>query len=112
MRYEGKRQHTLYLSMGSADQDVLNRFALVVGGHIRGPYRGQGSKTPEHYKPIYQWQIAGFHAACAILKAFWPYLGERRKAKATEAVNAFCTDPYKRMPQRRNGRSAQVLIGA
>src|ERR1700744_662652 len=112
VRYEGKRQHTLYLSMGSADKDVIDRFVAIVGGHVKGPYRGQGRKTPAHYKLMYQWQMAGLRQVTEILDAFWPYLGERRRAKAADSIADYYLDPHKRMPQRRNGRSALSLIGA
>jgi hypothetical protein len=89
-----------WLSMGTTDKDVLDRFTAVVGGKVRGPYRGQGKNTPEHYKPIWHWQLTGIERVQATLREFWPYLGERRRARAGEAIAAYYfTD---RVPQRRN----------
>ena len=89
-----------WLSMGSADKDMLDRFAALVGGKVRGPYRGQGKNTPEHYRPMYHWQLMGIERIQLVLREFWPYLGERRRARAADAIASYyLTD---RVPQRRN----------
>jgi hypothetical protein len=94
------------LSMGSTDKDVLERFAAAVGaGAILGPYRGQGSRTPQHYKPMFAWKISGIYQIQAILRLFWPYLGERRRSKAAEVIASYYLSDRPRLPQRRNHRA-------
>jgi hypothetical protein len=92
--------NTPYMSMGSVDRDVLERFATVAGGKVYGPYQGQGHKTPEHWKPIYQWRLHGVERVQLLLREFWPYLGERRRAKAADAIASYYES--ERVPQRRN----------
>lgn len=87
------------LSMGSVDRDVLDRFARVAGGKVYGPYKGQGRRTPEHYRPIYQWKLTGIERVQAVLREFWPYLGERRQARAADAIASYYE--VQRVPQRR-----------
>lgn len=87
------------MSMGMSDRDVLDRFAAIVGtGKVYGPYRGQGRKTPEHYKPMYQWRTSRVTEVQRILRMFWPYLGDRRRTEAAGTI----ADYYLtlRMPQR------------
>lgn len=93
IRYHNGRVH---LSLGNTDKDVLDRFADVVGGKVMGPYKGQGKKTPSHYKPVYQWYTSSIENTQAILRLFWPYLGERRRSKAAEVIALYFIDDRKR----------------
>jgi hypothetical protein len=66
------------------DLDVVAHFGEVMGfGNIYGP-SGLGTRN----KPMYTWAAYGFEHAQATVAAFWPYLGERRKAKAVEVLEA------------------------
>jgi hypothetical protein len=87
------------MSIGMSDKDVLDEFARIVGiGKVYGPYRGQGRKTPEHYKPMYMWRPGRITEIQQVLRAFWPYLGERRRAEASGMIADYYSTP--RMPQR------------
>lgn len=86
------------LSMGSTDLDILERFAATVGGKVKGPYRPNGSKTPTSRKDIYCWRVETVRETQRILRLFWPYLGERRRAKAAEAIASYYETA--RVPQR------------
>lgn len=91
------------LSMGSTDRDVLERFTAVVGaGRVLGPYRPNGKNTPLGRKPIYHWRISTVRETQRILRLFWPYLGERRRAKAAEAIASYYESD--RLPQRANSK--------
>jgi hypothetical protein len=87
------------LSMGSTDLDVLARFRDAVGfGKVYGPYKTNGRNTPAGRKPIYQWRISRINEVQTVLRMFWPYLGERRRAKAAGAIASYFESV--RMPQR------------
>jgi hypothetical protein len=68
--------------MQSTDEDVVARFARIVGfGNLSArPYTRPGRK------PIFQWQAYGFVKFSAVLDLFRPHLGHRRLARATELL--------------------------
>jgi hypothetical protein len=66
--------------MNMTDLDVLERFHCLFGGNLNGPYQKQHDGT----KPIWAWSATGFEPTQALLAMFWPWLGERRRAKAAE----------------------------
>ena len=81
------------LRISMTDRDVLDRFCTAVtAGSVSGPYAGNGSKTPTGRKPMYVWQANGIVDVSRILDAFWPYLGERRRAKANEITFRYFVD--------------------
>ena len=88
-----------YMSMGMSEQDVLDRFTSIVGtGKVYGPYKGQGSKTPAHYKPMFHWKIRQITEIQRILRLFYPYLGERRRSEAAGVIASYYETL--RLPQR------------
>jgi len=91
-----KRRSGIFLKLGMTDEDVLRRFHDIIGiGTICGPYR-RGS-----YKPHWIWCGAGSENVQAILAAFWPFLGERRKARAVETMKRIATlQPYRNKEKR------------
>lgn len=75
---------TAHLRLGMTDRDVVERFAQVVGFgaiHVRPP-------GTNGHKAIFAWQAYGFEKAQALTAMFWPWLGERRRAKARETIIA------------------------
>ena len=80
--YRGRYVH---LSLEMTDEDVVRRFAKIVGATVYGPYapRGAGSR-----KLSWQAQICARPAAEVVFKAFSPYLGMRRKEKVNEVLCA------------------------
>ncbi len=71
------------LTLGMTDRDVVERFALFaeVGAiHIR-------QSTRPEWAEFYAWSVAGKKAE-SVLRAMLPWLGERRSAKAREALLA------------------------
>jgi hypothetical protein len=69
------------ITLGSTDHDVVARFVEIVGvGRIHTQTRPN-----RNHRTMYRWDVRGLEAA-AILKAFMPWLGARRRAKAEEAL--------------------------
>lgn len=67
------------LSLQMSDQDVVRRFGEIVGcGSLLGPYKGQRSGN----KDKFLWQAQNFRDCMYVLGQIYPYLGERRRAKA------------------------------
>ena len=75
------------------DRDVVERFADVVGGTCRERSHHRHD-APSHLKPIYGVEMTGAEAK-RVLRMFLPYLGERRGAKAREAM-AYAPAPWAR----------------
>jgi hypothetical protein len=87
--YEGEGCCTLQgksysVRIAMTDEDVVLRARDVAGvGTVYGPYdRGEGNK------PIWTWDC-NETASYAVLVALWPWLGVRRKADATRAIEHF-----------------------
>lgn len=77
------------LTMVTTDKDVLERFALIVeGGHINPvPWQYKPNRAGIRVsKPQWRWKAGSEHDVETILTAFYPYLGERRRVKADEAL--------------------------
>jgi hypothetical protein len=67
------------------DEDVIRRVHGVLGGYINGPYNYVSSKFP-NAKTSWKWQI---HTAAEVDKAIrllLPWLGDRRRTRAHEAL--------------------------
>jgi hypothetical protein len=80
----GSKTNRTQARLGMTDEDVVRRFATVVGcGKVRGPVnRG----NPEH-KPMFEWYIQRRKHVLALIELFWPYMGTRRRAKAQEILD-------------------------
>ena len=69
--------------LGMTDLDVVEHFGEVMGvGNIYGP------TTKGRNKPMYTWAAYGFEDIQYVVAAFWPYLGQRRRARAVEVLEA------------------------
>ena len=79
-----ERQAHLYLAM--TDADVVQRFAEIVGHGNVHPQKIRPGQTKRQYR----WHVAARGEVARILNTFMPYLGERRKAKAIEALELVC----------------------
>jgi hypothetical protein len=74
-----RNSHTATVSM--CDEDVVRRFYKAVGiGYVNGPYQNSGINR----KPYYRWQTARFEHVQALVAMLWPWLGQRRRARAKE----------------------------
>jgi hypothetical protein len=70
----------------TTDRDVLERFAAVVGlGKIeKSPRMPRPSNFAK--KPQWVWKAVSFEDVQAIVAAFWPWLGERRRQRVAEVL--------------------------
>ena len=76
---KGNRQPRVALNM--TDEDVVRRFAATIGrGNVRFYER------PEPNQPVWQWSVQSAADVLYALGLLWPYLGERRRASATEVL--------------------------
>lgn len=79
------RSGYIRLTLGMTDLDVVEKFSTVLGcGNI---YKHRRFKGQREYKSCFIIQISGFEKVQAILAAFWPWLGARRRAKMELALN-------------------------
>jgi len=82
------RPRQVHLKIGMTDEDTVRRFHAAVGGlgRVNGPYwRGN-----ERHSPQWHWQLsAGFEKTQAVIAMLWGGLGERRRARAKEALGNF-----------------------
>lgn len=82
-RPSGKVQAQCRLAM--TDADVVERFAGIVGfGSIRRDVIRNANKD---WKPLTEWYTQRRDKTHELIQMFWPYLGERRKAKAQELLD-------------------------
>jgi hypothetical protein len=90
-RANGRRRPMPQMKLGMTDADVVGRFAEIVDcGNLRRPR----SCGPAHWKPIIEWSLYRRADIFRLIGLFWPYLGERRKAKAQEILDLGEAVPY------------------
>jgi hypothetical protein len=69
------------------DEDVVRRFGDVLGfGTVNGPYDSYGARGKRR-KPIWTWHGNGLEKTQALVAAFWPWFGERRRGRAAEVLH-------------------------
>lgn len=76
-------KNLIQLGLGMTDRDVVERFAAIAGyGSIR-----QKPDTRQTYNKImYVWTARKTNEVMRILHFMLPYLGERRRARAMDAL--------------------------
>lgn len=67
------------LNLNMTDEDVVRRFAEVVGV---GTVRKARAPLQPHHKQQWHWSCQRWEDIAATLRAFLPYFGDRRRAKA------------------------------
>lgn len=94
------------LTLASTDLDIIERIHKIIGfGHITGPYHPKGST-----KPVWNWRITKASHTYAVLVALYPWLGERRRARAQECLEALGSKPVKRCDRGHLWRPASVKV--
>ena len=74
---------SLRLQLQMTDEDIVHRFAAIVGvGQINSMKRGEN-------KTIYYWTCAQQEAVNAFVKAVWPWLGSRRRRRYLELTQVY-----------------------
>jgi hypothetical protein len=82
--FAATRGRHLSLAMNMTDLDVIERFRDAVDlGKVYGPYENRSSSDDSPRKRFYGWRIPATDCPEA-LRLLWPWLGERRRARATE----------------------------
>ena len=86
------------------DSDVVERFHTILGaGAVYVHHR------PDKPHPVYRWQIQRFEHLQAFVAFVWPWLGQRRRARAREVLAAIQEQPRRRFcphfepPRYKNG---------
>jgi len=70
------------------DYDVLQDFYNIVRvGTFRGPYHKKSMKP--HHKPYYTWKTYNNKEIFNLVAEFYPYIGERRRAKFDEFLTTY-----------------------
>lgn len=73
-------------SLRSADRDVVERFAEIVGCGRIG-FEDRKTANPLHSDSWY-WQVGNRRDVRRLAETFMPYLGERRRTRALEIIAA------------------------
>jgi len=86
--YLDKVNNVWRMAMQMTDYDVMCDFyATVELGTLNGPYRRPNQK--KEHKSTYMWKVYKqrdlFHLVCE----FYPYMGERRRAKFDEFLTTY-----------------------
>ena len=70
------------------DEDIVRAIYKVTGvGNVSGPHHGPS--TPSNYKPIYEWAVYKKDDIFKVICDFYPYMGERRRAKFDEFLTTY-----------------------
>lgn len=70
------------ISVGMADRDVMDRVAVLMGGHVL-----TAKKRQPHHKTLYIVNLNGTRAH-RLMRTLQPFMGERRAAKIGEILAA------------------------
>jgi hypothetical protein len=71
------------VSVVLTDLDVLERLRALTGvGNIAGPVVRE---NPNH-KPIWQWKVSKNKESITLMRAVYPWMGERRRARIDEVL--------------------------
>lgn len=74
------------LSLHMCDEDVVRKFASIIGiGGVTGPYTYTDDVVKER-KPSWYWAVGAFEKTQAVLAMLWPWLCSRRRGKAKEVL--------------------------
>jgi hypothetical protein len=80
--------HVLRLVLSMTDRDVVERMGQIMS--VGRVYEVPKHATWQgHWKTQYRWVVDRADHIQAALAMFWPWLGDRRRAKAREALAAF-----------------------
>jgi hypothetical protein len=83
--FRSKNCETPRLVLSMTDYDVIVRLHQTVGfGRVNGPY--QRNRAKPTWKPQWVWSVTGFERVQALLAAWWPWLGARRRAQVTAVL--------------------------
>jgi len=86
-QYRGRGYQYPRLKVGMTDEDIVRRFHEIVGcGSVTR------FNSPAHEKrgnkPVWVWTAGRTEDVARVAGMLWPWLGERRRAKAVEVLDA------------------------
>src|ERR1035437_2336605 len=81
-----KRGTNPQAALSMVDEDIVKKFAIIMGEHIGKIYSYQ--KPP--YQRVYKWQTTGFTGVQQSICLLWNGLGKRRKEKAKYVMITAC----------------------
>ena len=83
---------TLHATLAMTDVDVVDRFQSIVGfGQRRERVDGHRSDPrgyKHEWKTAYVWDASSFEHVQALIAMFWPFFGERRRARARNLMQS------------------------
>ena len=80
------KPHLWQLGVRMTDKDVLESIHAIMGvGYLRGPFKG----AKDHYKNNYTWRVYTTADIFKVICEFYPYMGERRRAKFDEFLTTY-----------------------
>lgn len=85
---DGKRY--LQCILASTDKDVVYKFKEIVGFGSIHP-----EKLKVGYKQSWRFRVSSFEKCQALICMLWPWLGERRKARALEILSLYKDGGYR-----------------
>lgn len=107
-RKNGALSKSPEMVVGMTDKDVVDRLGYLMGlGRITGPF-------PSVYrtKPIWKWQVSRLEDAQAVIAAFYPWLGHRRRARAIDVLTEARNHPQNRhLARRGSGNDLACRVG-
>lgn len=60
-------------------REPLDRFAIAVGGRIRGPYKPRTERS----QPYFRWEASGRGSVHRVISLLWPYLSAPKREQAS-----------------------------
>jgi hypothetical protein len=98
-----KRSTNISMALVSTDEDVVDRFHAIVGaGRV---YRNRTSNGFS-LKKQYVWNVSAINEFRHVAAILLPWLGNRRRARMLQVLDAYSTAPVKRNASRPYGRFA------
>jgi len=74
--------------VSTTDEDGVRRFCRAVGtGSVRGPL--SQARRGKQYKDLWTWRVTTQHQVLDVVALLWPFLGERRRARALEVIEKY-----------------------
>ena len=79
---------TWRLVVNMTDYDILKYFHEIIGvGKLHGPWKPPS--VPAHHKPHWSVRVNNKHDIFKVICEFYPYMGERRRAKFDEFLTTY-----------------------
>lgn len=78
---KGNNTMQVQMRLAMSDRDVVERFAAILGF---GQIRERKAPVEDHWKPIFEWYAYRRGHIRSAIEMFWPYLGDRRRERASE----------------------------